>query len=193
MANFFPDSIASLDRIEGSRLRVLNLDTLNGRTWTSRLLFEFSGASKEDAESGEGRKRLVQAFQDVEFQFASDEEIKERKIISRWRDNSRNARYGEQILMAEVTEPSGLANLPLNDNWKLSKGQASEYWFQFVVEDFNRDGYPDLYIANDFGKNVHLRNRGDGTFEDVTAETETADFATSMGACTGSSSHASNR
>lgn len=47
------------------------------------------------------------------------------------------------------------------------------------------DEFPDLYVANDFGQNVLLRNRGDGTFEDISAKTLVADFATSMGVATG--------
>jgi len=47
------------------------------------------------------------------------------------------------------------------------------------------DPFPDLYLANDFGPNVLLRNRGDGTFEDVTAESGTGDFSTSMGVSVG--------
>jgi hypothetical protein len=47
------------------------------------------------------------------------------------------------------------------------------------------DAYPDLYIANDFGENLLLRNRRDGTFEDITPETDTGDSATSMGVAAG--------
>lgn len=37
--------------------------------------------------------------------------------------------------------------------------------------DFNGDGHPDIYVANDFaGVDKLYRNRGDGTFEDVIAE-----------------------
>ena len=39
--------------------------------------------------------------------------------------------------------------------------------------------------ANDFGRNVHLRNCGDGTFEDISKESAIADFATSMGVTSG--------
>jgi tetratricopeptide (TPR) repeat protein/peroxiredoxin len=35
--------------------------------------------------------------------------------------------------------------------------------------DYNQDGYPDLYVVNDFGKKVLYRNNGDGTFSDVSA------------------------
>ena len=50
---------------------------------------------------------------------------------------------------------------------------------------FDHDPFPDLYLANDFGANVLLRNRGDGTFEDVTGVTGTGDYSTSMGVSAG--------
>jgi hypothetical protein len=36
--------------------------------------------------------------------------------------------------------------------------------------DYNGDGHPDLYVANDFGRDALLRNNGDGTFTDVSRE-----------------------
>ena len=50
---------------------------------------------------------------------------------------------------------------------------------------FDQDHYPDLYLANDFGNNVLLRNRGDGTFEDLSEASGTSDFATSMAVAAG--------
>lgn len=50
---------------------------------------------------------------------------------------------------------------------------------------FDDDHYPDLYVANDFAKNLVLRNQGDGTFEDISEVCGAADFATSMGVATG--------
>jgi hypothetical protein len=49
----------------------------------------------------------------------------------------------------------------------------------------DEDHLPDLYLANDFGLNVMLRNQGDGTFEDVSEKTGTSDYSTSMGVATG--------
>jgi hypothetical protein len=47
------------------------------------------------------------------------------------------------------------------------------------------DRFPDLYIANDFGNNVLLRNSDQGIFVDVARSVGTGDFATSMGVATG--------
>jgi hypothetical protein len=48
--------------------------------------------------------------------------------------------------------------------------------------DYDSDGHMDLYVANDFGRNTLFRNRGDGTFEDVSKATGTADIAYGMSA-----------
>lgn len=47
--------------------------------------------------------------------------------------------------------------------------------------DYDDDGDPDLYVVNDFGPNTLYRNRGDGTFEDVTQVSGTADVGFGMG------------
>jgi hypothetical protein len=47
--------------------------------------------------------------------------------------------------------------------------------------DYDRDGDPDLYVANDFGRNNLYRNDG-GRFTDVAAEAGTEDQAAGMGA-----------
>lgn len=50
---------------------------------------------------------------------------------------------------------------------------------------YDDDPFPDLYIANDFGKNVLLRNKGDGTFEDISEKSQSEGYSTSMGVSTG--------
>lgn len=50
---------------------------------------------------------------------------------------------------------------------------------------YDDDRYPDLYIANDFGKNILLRNKGDGTFEDISEKSQSEGYSTSMGVATG--------
>jgi tetratricopeptide (TPR) repeat protein len=47
--------------------------------------------------------------------------------------------------------------------------------------DFDGDGLPDLYVANDVSDNAMYWNRGDGTFQDVSYESLVADYRSSMG------------
>ncbi|MFV1979028.1 MAG: FG-GAP-like repeat-containing protein, partial [Myxococcota bacterium] len=47
--------------------------------------------------------------------------------------------------------------------------------------DFDGDGLPDLYVANDVSDNGMYWNRGDGTFKDVSYESLVADYRSSMG------------
>jgi len=50
-----------------------------------------------------------------------------------------------------------------------------------LFADFSGDGLPDLYVANDVSDNVLFLNRGDGTFEDVTAKALVGDYRGAMG------------
>jgi hypothetical protein len=47
--------------------------------------------------------------------------------------------------------------------------------------DFDDDGLPDLYVANDVSDNALFRNKGDGTFEDVSYTSFVADYRGAMG------------
>lgn len=47
--------------------------------------------------------------------------------------------------------------------------------------DFDQDGLPDLYVANDISDNAFYRNLGGGRFEDISAATLTADYRGAMG------------
>jgi hypothetical protein len=60
----------------------------------------------------------------------------------------------------DVTRQAGLAIPP-----------AETKTLGAAVLDYDGDGRPDLYFVNDRMPNRLFRNRGDGTFEDVTAET----------------------
>jgi hypothetical protein len=54
--------------------------------------------------------------------------------------------------------------------------------FSFAASwgDYDGDGHPDLYVANDFGSNNLYRNQGGGTFEEVTAAAGVADTGAGM-------------
>ena len=57
----------------------------------------------------------------------------------------------------DVTEKSGLS------------GVGTGYGMGVAVGDYDNDGFQDLYLTS-YGGNVLYRNRGDGTFENVTAK-----------------------
>jgi hypothetical protein len=63
--------------------------------------------------------------------------------------NDGNGRFTDVSKQAGVSDPNGYFGL----------GVA---WF-----DYNADGWPDLYVANDSTPNFLYRNNGDGTFKDV--------------------------
>jgi len=59
----------------------------------------------------------------------------------------------------------------------------TRYSFCCGWNDYNSDGWPDLYVVNDFGrKNLH-RNNGDGTFTDVAARAGVEDIGAGMSVC----------
>jgi tetratricopeptide (TPR) repeat protein/peroxiredoxin len=49
--------------------------------------------------------------------------------------------------------------------------------------DFNHDGWPDLYVVNDFGRKNLYRNNGDGTFTDIAPQAGLEDIGAGMGVC----------
>ena len=51
--------------------------------------------------------------------------------------------------------------------------------------DFDDDGWPDLYIANDVSDNVLYRNLGNGTFEEISHQALVADYRGAMGVAIG--------
>jgi tetratricopeptide (TPR) repeat protein len=71
----------------------------------------------------------------------------------------------------DVTATSGL-----NQN-------NTRYSFCCGWDDYNRDGWPDLYVVNDFGRKNLYRNQGDGTFTDVAPQTATEDIGAGMSVC----------
>jgi len=63
--------------------------------------------------------------------------------------------------------------------------QVYRQTFQATWADFDKDGDPDVYLANDFAPNNLFRNDGNGIFVDITDTTKTADFGFGMGASWG--------
>jgi tetratricopeptide (TPR) repeat protein len=59
----------------------------------------------------------------------------------------------------------------------------TRYSFCCGWSDYNRDGWPDLYVVNDFGRKNLYRNNGNGTFTDVAAQAGVEDVGAGMGVC----------
>lgn len=71
-------------------------------------------------------------------------------------------------IFTEVAKQAGVDNL--------SGRSLSASWC-----DFDGDGWPDIYVANDISDNAMFRNMGDGNFEDVSHQAWVADHRGAMG------------
>jgi tetratricopeptide (TPR) repeat protein len=61
--------------------------------------------------------------------------------------------------------------------------ENDRYTFACTWGDCNSDGWPDLYVVNDFGRNNLYRNNGDGTFAAVSGEAKVDEAGAGMSAC----------
>jgi tetratricopeptide (TPR) repeat protein len=61
--------------------------------------------------------------------------------------------------------------------------ENDRYSFACSWGDCNGDGWPDLYVVNDFGRNVLYRNKADGTFAAVSSEARVDEAGAGMSAC----------
>jgi tetratricopeptide (TPR) repeat protein/peroxiredoxin len=59
----------------------------------------------------------------------------------------------------------------------------TRYSFCCGWSDFNGDGWPDLYVVNDFGRKNLYRNNGDGSFTDIARQTGVEDIGAGMSVC----------
>jgi len=59
----------------------------------------------------------------------------------------------------------------------------TRYSFCCGWNDYNRDGWPDLYVVNDFGRKNLYRNNRDGTFTDVASQAGVEDVGAGMAVC----------
>jgi hypothetical protein len=82
------------------------------------------------------------------------------------RARARRNRHAEIVLvwlLAVVKDPSKQLDLPYPHFTVVSQDRHPGV----SVVDVDRDGFDDLYVMPEIGRNLLLRNRGDGTFEDV--------------------------
>src|SRR5262249_7965623 len=72
-----------------------------------------------------------------------------------------------QECAAEVGLTWQMRFLP-NEQGETFKINLYDHGSGVAVGDFDGDGFDDIYFCNQLGPNVLYRNKGDGTFEDVT-------------------------
>ncbi len=90
-------------------------------------------------------------------------------------------------ILARAGPPNVLLHNEGSGAFQVARGPdaaATQVWrntFQGTWTDYDEDGDPDLYCANDFSINNMVRNDGEGRFVDVTEETGTADIGFGMG------------
>jgi tetratricopeptide (TPR) repeat protein len=63
------------------------------------------------------------------------------------------------------------------------KQNNTRFSFCCAWGDANGDGWPDLYVANDFGRKNLYRNNRDGTFTDVASQSGVEDIGAGMSVC----------
>jgi tetratricopeptide (TPR) repeat protein len=61
--------------------------------------------------------------------------------------------------------------------------ENDRYSFSCIWGDYDGDGWPDLYVVNDFGRNNLYRNKCDGTFAAVSDEAKANEPGAGMSAC----------
>ncbi|HWZ86425.1 MAG TPA: CRTAC1 family protein, partial [Thermoanaerobaculia bacterium] len=67
------------------------------------------------------------------------------------------------------------------DVTKASKTGDTGWGLALECADLDGDGWPDIYVANDFGNHAYLHNNGDGTFTNVAKEAGILDPGFGMG------------
>ena len=109
---------------------------------------------------------------------------------------------GQSLLQYDVESPVGINPSSYAPERNLLYQNTGDGTFEEVAEsagvdnvagrslsaswaDFNDDGWPDLYVANDVSDNVLYLNRSDGAFEDVSHSALVADYRGAMGLAVG--------
>ncbi len=152
-------------RIERTRLQVLHIELVDREAGRWRVEFLLTAAGRS---SVEGPMEHVSRYR-AELRYADDDEVKRgTAILARFRTESVILRTAPRMLMQEVTEQVGLDKVPLPDNWKLPTHLVRTHRYQFAVEDYDRDGYPDIAVSATNGRPLLLHSVGGKSFEDVT-------------------------
>jgi hypothetical protein len=125
------------------------------------------GYVKYDFRSEDLHKKSLQYSSVVPFTLNPAAYPPERKLLLH---NNGDGTFSEVAKQAGVDDPTGRS--------------LSAAWY-----DFDGDGWPDLYVANDlWGSKLYL-NQHDGTFRDITRQAGVSDFRGAMGIAIGDWAH----
>lgn len=125
------------------------------------------GYVKYDFRSEDLHKKSLQYSSVVPFTLNPGAYPPERKLLLH---NNGDGTFSEVAKQAGVDDPTGRS--------------LSAAWY-----DFDGDGWPDLYVANDLWGSKLYVNKRDGTFRDVTREAGITDFRGAMGIAIGDWAH----
>jgi hypothetical protein len=114
-------------------------------------------------DSDEMRQVTLQYSAQVPFTLNPSSYPPERNLLFR---NNGNGTFTETAASAGIDNPEGRS--------------LSAAWC-----DFDMDGRPDLYVANDISDNAMFRNLGNGKFEDISHSAWVADYRGAMGLAIG--------
>ena len=109
--------------------------------WTCKILIDVVG------ESAPGKPKQYESEQTVVFEIENEAELTTHPSISDWKIDKETFRDATQYLTEEVTEPSLVGEISIADNWQTDIKNTEQYWFQYAVEDFDRDGKLDFSVA----------------------------------------------
>jgi hypothetical protein len=158
------EALHEFAEISASKLRVLSIDAddSGSNLWKLKLLITARGKNSD------GGPVSFESHHEVVCQFSSDEEIESGRIVTAWRVVDEVTRSAPGKFLEEITEEVGLAKLGLDDNW--TSGQVLQYRLQVAVDDFNRDGFPDLAVCTADGRQDLLLSVGGISFRNATLE-----------------------
>jgi len=158
--------MARLGEVQSSSMRVLRIhqlaDTSDG--WSARLFLSARGMSPT------GLNCIQESIHEVEFVFEDEDQLGKTAALRLWSVQTVSHRVAAGSLFEEVTNETGLNILPLVDNWNVEPAQAQQYRFQLAVDDYDRDGYPDIAVATYKGRPLLLRNIRGRQFTDVASQ-----------------------
>lgn len=168
-----PPSPLFTDEAEAAGLEFTHFNGMSGElyivevTGSGAALFDYDGDGDLDAYLAQGAMLGPgKALDDAAFEPRHPAPLSDRLYRN---DTEVRPDGSREIRFTDVTERSGVAEL------------ATGYGMGVATADYDNDGHVDVYLAN-FGSNQLLRNRGDGTFADVTAAAGTGDGRWSVAA-----------